>query len=267
MRTLILAALALFAVSVDGATLNFIYGTNVVITTTNVGGTNIDMRISAVPGDAANLNPTLNSLVVTNHAQVGSFQTTGASTNLGGMYITPISSESRALVIAGKTGQDTDLIYVTNSAGTVYFRLDESGNAYFSGWQVIDNTMTVGPMVASSAQLTSVSIPSTNVAASAGTNITLTTSYSDWTVGCSNVNIAAIMGGTLGYPVPISILLTNGTGVTWGLSFSAVTNRWKWSYAQSAAAPSVLTNATQLLINARVDGTNVLASYAYFSWP
>lgn len=97
------------------------------------------------------------------------------------------------------------------------------------------------------------------------TNYTLVANTNDVVIGQSNVNIVAVMGGTLGNPRPLSILVTNGTGFNWYISFSAVTNRWKWPISQGA--PSVLTNATQLLINARVDGTNILGSWAYYSWP
>ena len=98
-----------------------------------------------------------------------------------------------------------------------------------------------------------------------GTNITLQATKADSYIGTSNVNIVAIMGGVSGTAYYKNIVITNGTGVTWGMSFSAVTNNWKWFLG--SAAPTVITNGTQCMISTRVDGTNVLAGYAYALWP
>lgn len=85
--------------------------------------------------------------------------------------------------------------------------------------------------------------------------------------GAVNVHIASITNTTRGLPTVFTLVVTNGSGGNTGINFSSGTNSWRWSYSQGAAAPSVLTNLTQLLISGRVDGSNVLASYAYFAWP
>jgi hypothetical protein len=99
----------------------------------------------------------------------------------------------------------------------------------------------------------------------ANTNYTLTSSMGDREInGFTNVSIRAIMGGVLGQPSVFSLLITNFSGTDRTLEFSPVTNEWRWSYAQASAAPSVLTNNTRLLISGRVNGSNVLASFAYY---
>lgn len=85
--------------------------------------------------------------------------------------------------------------------------------------------------------------------------------------GFTNVSLRGIMSATAGNITFPYIVITNGSGSNRTLEFSAVTNRFKWSYAQGAAAPSVLTNGTQLHLSFMVDGTNVVGSYAYYSWP
>jgi hypothetical protein len=85
--------------------------------------------------------------------------------------------------------------------------------------------------------------------------------------GFTNVSIRAIMGGTVGTICFPYLTITNGSGSDRTIEFSSVTNLWRWYYAQSGVAPSVLTNGTQLEISFRVNGTNVLASYGYAPWP
>ena len=97
-----------------------------------------------------------------------------------------------------------------------------------------------------------------------GTNITLQARKGVVYVGTSNVNFVALMGGVLGEPVWPTIIITNGTGANWGISFSAVSNAWHWPYV---TAPTVLTNGTKLMLSTFVDGTNIDVAPLYFPWP
>jgi hypothetical protein len=97
------------------------------------------------------------------------------------------------------------------------------------------------------------------------TNVTLQANAGEVFIGTSNVNLVAIMGGAAGTVSYVTAVITNGTGFNWGIGFSAVTNKWRWAYDQPA--PTVLTNGTQLVIQARVEGTNVHAWRSYYVWP
>ena len=61
--------------------------------------------------------------------------------------------------------------------------------------------------------------------------------------------------------------LTNLSGANWNLAFTAVTNRWKASFNQGAVLPTILTNNTRLDVNLQVNGSNIVVSSAYCSWP
>lgn len=94
------------------------------------------------------------------------------------------------------------------------------------------------------------------------------TSGSDCTISVTtNTWIAAITGGNTASAISFSLLFTNGTGTSRPLVFQQTNNVWKWSYAQGATAPTTLTNNTQLLVSGRMQGTNILAAYAYYQWP
>lgn len=102
----------------------------------------------------------------------------------------------------------------------------------------------------------------------ANTNFTLLASIGKAFInGFTNVSIRAIMGGVAGYTHTFSITITNGSGSNRTLEFSPVTNAWKWSYAQGAIAPTVLTNSEQIIITGELSNTNVTAAYAYYPWP
>ena len=88
-----------------------------------------------------------------------------------------------------------------------------------------------------------------------------------WINGFTNVSIRSITGGTTNTSQFPTITITNGSGSNRTLEFSAVTNAWKWSFAQSSTAPSVITNGTRLDLSFHVSGTNVLGAFSYSSWP
>lgn len=88
-----------------------------------------------------------------------------------------------------------------------------------------------------------------------------------WINGNTNVNFSAITNGTTDEIYFCNFTITNLSSSTPGIGFAAGTNRWKWSYAQGGTAPSIITNGTALIINCQVMNTNIIASYAYVSWP
>ena len=96
------------------------------------------------------------------------------------------------------------------------------------------------------------------------TFVTTTNSLNDFYLGSSNVNIVANMYFPLGYPVYWNAYITNLSANTWGISFSAVTNRWRFAGVNGTNAPTVLTNDTCLMLSCRSDGTNTLVGYTYY---
>jgi hypothetical protein len=87
----------------------------------------------------------------------------------------------------------------------------------------------------------------------------------DFYMGSSNVVINAVYGGVLGTPIYWNAFVTNLSGINWGIGFSAVTNRWRFSGVYGTNSPSVLTNGTCLQISGRSDGTNTLVGYTYYA--
>lgn len=85
--------------------------------------------------------------------------------------------------------------------------------------------------------------------------------------GFTNVSLRAVMGTSASLIHDWSLLITNGSGTSRTLEFSAVTNRWRFHGTYGTNAPNTLTNGTQLLISGRSIGTNTLVSYNYFAWP
>jgi hypothetical protein len=85
--------------------------------------------------------------------------------------------------------------------------------------------------------------------------------------GFTNVSLRAVMATDAAKAIYWSLLVTNGSGSDRTLEFSAVTNRWRFSGTYGTNAPSTLTNATQLLISGRSQGTNTVVGYTYFPWP
>lgn len=102
----------------------------------------------------------------------------------------------------------------------------------------------------------------------ANTNFTLLSTVPETIInGFTNVSIR----GSGGYDDTLvdywNLVITNGSGTDRTVEFSAVTNRWRFAGTYGTNAPSVLTNATRLLVSARQHGTNVQVGYAYFAWP
>lgn len=100
------------------------------------------------------------------------------------------------------------------------------------------------------------------------TNYTLLAYQTDRYInGFTNVSIRAVMGYNPGRPSYWNVVITNGSGTSRTLEFSAVTNRWRFAGTYGTNAPNTLTNNTALLLSGRSDGTNTLLSYSYFAWP
>ncbi|CAB4212553.1 Right handed beta helix region [uncultured Caudovirales phage] len=105
-------------------------------------------------------------------------------------------------------------------------------------------------------------------AGSGNTNYTINLipgDVNDFYMGSSNVMITAVMGGVVGVPIYWNAYITNLSAATWGIGFSAVTNRWRFSGVNGTNSPVVLTNNTMLQISGRTDGTNTLVGYTYYA--
>lgn len=102
----------------------------------------------------------------------------------------------------------------------------------------------------------------------ANTNFTLLATNVETTInGFTNVSLRAVMSYVDGVSLYSTVLITNGSGSDRTLEFSAVTNRYRFAGTYGTNAPTVLTNATQLLLSLRSLGTNTLVGYSYFPWP
>lgn len=91
-----------------------------------------------------------------------------------------------------------------------------------------------------------------------------TNSLNDFYLGSSNVHVYAVTGGTAGQPIYWNAYITNLSANTWGINFSAGTNRWRFSGVYGTNAPTVLTNDTMLMLSGRTDGSNTVVGYTYF---
>lgn len=108
-----------------------------------------------------------------------------------------------------------------------------------------------------------------NTIAGAGngnTNYTLQATHGKAYLGSSNVNIVAVMSYTAGTVYNSLATITNLSASTWGITFSAVTNRWRFSGpANITNSPSVLTNGTALRLRLEIDGTNILCDWNHYA--
>jgi hypothetical protein len=105
-------------------------------------------------------------------------------------------------------------------------------------------------------------------AGNGNTNYLLTLStnaLNDFYLGSSNVHIYTVGGSTLGSPIFWTASITNLSAISWGINFSSLTNRWRYSGIYGTNAPSVLTNGTCLMLAGRTDGTNCTVGYTYFA--
>ncbi len=102
-------------------------------------------------------------------------------------------------------------------------------------------------------------------AGSGSTNYTLQAISPKSYLGSSNVNIVAVMQTVPSRIYNWSVIITNLSADTWGISFSSATNRWKFqSYMYGTNQPLVLTNNTLLRLHGESEGTNTLITYEYF---
>lgn len=100
---------------------------------------------------------------------------------------------------------------------------------------------------------------------SGSTNYTLMANMGKVYMGSSNVSITAIMGGASGTMQQSSVTITNLSANTWGIQFSAVTNRWRFLGATGQTnSPSVLTNNSALVLRMEIDGTNILCDWEHY---
>lgn len=203
------------------------------------------------------------TLITTNNLTVGGNLEVVSNASFNAMFIGTLTATNVEGVLAAATNAaawslaNSNLSYQIGAAGTNNTIAHTNFAAVAIGGGHVTNKLTIDGNIEFTSSLADGGANITNYTLIAGTN--------DVYIGQSNVNIVAVMGGVAGRRTPMSMTITNGTGANWGISFSAVTNKWKFPYSQGV--PSVLTNGTQLLVQWLLDGTNCLAAYAYYSWP
>lgn len=105
-------------------------------------------------------------------------------------------------------------------------------------------------------------------AGSGSTNYALnvfTNSCNEFVLGSSNVLISDVRGTVSGAVIRWAAYVTNLSASTWGIRFSAGTNRWFFlSPTGLTNAPTVLTNNTRLELIGRSEGTNTLVRWAFY---
>lgn len=149
------------------------------------------------------------------------------------------------------------------TSGTLSSSLATNGNQFGA-----TATLTLKPAAIITNQLDYIITANTTGVGGANTNFTLLATNAETTInGFTNVSIRAVMSYVDGVSLYWTCLITNGSGSDRTLEFSAVTNRFRFAGTYGTNAPSVLTNATQLLISGRSLGTNTLIGYSYFAWP
>jgi hypothetical protein len=183
------------------------------------------------------------------------------STNASGFFV---QRRYKMITQTTPTAADVHLMLGTNhdshislSGATV-----DSGNVYAAA----NNTFTGTNTFISASGIGVWSYTAQSLAASSGTNWTLLSTVGDTFIdGAGGVALTAFMGYSTARVDYWTLCVTNLGGANKAISFGATTNAWKWSYGQTA--PSVLTNGTQLLIQARQVGSNILAAAAYYPCP
>jgi hypothetical protein len=267
----------------DTHTYNSIYASNVtwygVITSTNLAA-------KLATNMMINTNFTLTQLVVTSNRINGVSNWVNAVSNrldtfavagsngivnvmqVGTNYANGVTNISIVRTNhGGATIVNVGYLALGSTASSGNYRLEVSGSGYFTASVVADGLSVFGTNTLTYGNAGFVS--AAHLVATETTNITLLATRHFTYVGSSNVNIVAIMGAPSLTVYKKTVVITNGTGVDWGIKFSAVSNNWKWPYTFGigGAAPTVLTNATQLIIKADIEGTNVYADYKYYPWP
>ncbi len=103
----------------------------------------------------------------------------------------------------------------------------------------------------------------------ANTNFTPLATAAEMVINAfTNVSIRAVMGYDPTLLKPWVITLTNGSGTDRTLEFNAQTNRFRFIGPTGLTnAPSMITNATQVILYGRSVGTNTTVRYEYYAWP
>lgn len=206
--------------------------------------------------------------VVSNIAAAGATFTNvvqSRSTNFIGTVALPNVATNRLLM----TGGGSNVVAVTLgsglqlTSGTLSSSLATNGNQFGA-----TATLTLKPAAIITNQLDYIITANITGVGGANTNFTLLATNAETTInGFTNVSVRAVMSYVDGVSLYWTCLITNGSGSDRTLEFSAVTNRFRFAGTYGTNAPSVLTNATQLLISGRSLGTNTLIGYSYFAWP
>lgn len=169
----------------------------------------------------------------------------------------PFHAYAAGVVFQIKQNSNTDLLTGLRTAGgsTNVFVIDNR-RAYFTNVTGLD---VVGANVGTG-------VGTIAGAGNGNTNYTLLARNGRQYLGSSNVNISAVMGYTAGLLYQSSVIITNLSANTWGIGFSAVTNRWKFLGPNNQTnSPTVLTNGTALRLSLEIEGTNVLANWEHFA--
>lgn len=154
-----------------------------------------------------------------------------------------------------KTGGSPPAWIQLDSAQRGYIIRDNFFQDVSSGIPYIDDTGVGTRFMIGSGYLTNVVVAG---AGNGNTNYTLFPWFDTLYLGSSNVNIAAVMNTTLGWTRNFTVNVTNLSANTWGIGFSAVTNRYHFrnTHTGGTNSPAVLTNNTLTKLEFECDGTN-----------
>jgi hypothetical protein len=256
----------------------------------------LNERINQAGDQGATLGPVRTDRLFATNTIQGSFATLagvvpfsapliGAASSVGNMYAT---NQTWKVILTS----NTTVAVAQTLTNDMRYSLTLSNSTYVvswnTGWKWLDgSTKTDAPLCQDGEYVLEIWVDSvsgnTNAAVriaplpvfatytgtgGANTNFTIFAGTQDAYInGFTNVSIRAVMQYLAGTPKYWNLTITNGSGSDRTLEFSSVTNRYRFAGTYGTNAPSVLTNATQLLVSGRSDGTNTTVGYQYFAWP
>jgi hypothetical protein len=221
----------------------------------------LEAKWSFIGGGTANaINDGAYYAVITGGRENSILGSTGTNTVISGGAFNTAGINTKFVFISGGERNSVSGNYsfaVGTSNNVTSARAGAVGNNVTNN---VADTVVVGNLV-DYRQITTVS-----GAGSGSTNYTLQAISPKSYLGSSNVNVVAVMQTVPSRIHRWSVNITNLSADTWGISFSSVTNRWKFqSWMYGTNAPSVLTNNTILKLDGESEGTNTLVEFKYFS--
>lgn len=221
------------------------------------GSVSIQTDISARLGTFASNNVSgriaADSIGVTSSVTAQSFLSSGTGAAL--MSVSSYQGDAMAFTRATNSPAAT--------GGTNDLQFDRSTTAVGQTFRI--HSTASGRHVITNANNASIAVSG---AGSGNTNYTINLvpgNVNDFHLGSSNVMITAVMGGIAGTRIYWNAYVTNLSAATWGIGFSAVTNRWRFSGVYGTNSPTILTNNTELMISGMTDGTNTLVGFTYYA--